>query len=202
MRLIMPMAALAGALALSACAVPPPTGPEIMAWPGKGKDFNAFQQDDAACQAFARQSIGNGSPSTAAANSAVSSALIGTLVGAGAGAGLGAAAGNPVLGAAAGAGAGLLVGSATGLGAAQVSGAQLQQRYDMRYAQCMASKGNRVPGMEPASAEAPMVATGPVVTPVFSQVSPPTSKPMAVTPVTPAAPAQPAQPQNLVTPAK
>jgi len=40
------------------------------------------------------------------------------------------------------------------------------------------------------------------VTPVFSQVSPPTSKPVAVTPVTPAAPAAPAQPQNLVTPAK
>lgn len=186
MRRIMSVPAIVGVLALGACAVPPPAGPSVMAMPGRGKNFAEFQQDDAACRQFASQSIGNSSPGEAATNSAVASSVVGTLVGAGLGAGIGAAAGNPALGAAAGAGAGLLVGSAAGVNASEVSGAATQQRYDMSYLQCMYGHGDQVPGSQSASIAAP--ATGPTVTPVFTQVSPPTVKSTAVTPVAPLAP--------------
>ena len=184
MRSILSVPALAGALALGACAVAPPSGPSIAAWPGNGKNFAAFQADDAACQDFAQSSVGGKSPGDSASESAVSSAVIGTLIGAGAGAGIGAAAGNPVLGAAAGAGAGLLLGSAAGLNASAESGASLQQRYDMRYAQCMYSKGDQVPGTPSVAVAAPVVATGPIVTPVFTQVSPPTGNAQPAKPAT------------------
>ena len=59
------------------------------------------------------------------------------------------------MGAAIGAGSGLLVGSAAGLGNAQVSGAALQQRYDMRYIQCMSAKGESVPVPVVAAAPSP-----------------------------------------------
>jgi Glycine-zipper domain len=142
---VSPAIALVGAIALTACAVPPPTGPSVMALPAKGKSFEEFQQDDATCRQFASQQIGYGSPAQAADESAVNSAVVGTLIGAAAGAALGAAAGNPALGAAAGAGGGLLFGSAAGAGASQVSGAAMQHRYDMGYIQCMSAKGESVP---------------------------------------------------------
>ncbi|HYZ25191.1 MAG TPA: hypothetical protein VE690_23890, partial [Rhodopila sp.] len=41
-------------------------------------------------------------------------------------------------------GAGLLVGSAIGANNAHASAAQLQQRYDMAYAQCMTASGNQL----------------------------------------------------------
>ena len=137
--------ALVSALAVGACAVPPPTGPSVMALPAKGKSFEEFQQDDVVCKQYASQQIGYGSPAEAANTSAINSAIVGTAIGAAAGAALGAAAGNPALGAAAGAGGGLLFGSAAGAGAAQASGAALQQRYDMGYVQCMSAKGESVP---------------------------------------------------------
>ena len=37
---------LAGALALGACAVAPPSGPSFAALPGHGKSFEQFQVDD------------------------------------------------------------------------------------------------------------------------------------------------------------
>ncbi|HLI10369.1 MAG TPA: glycine zipper family protein [Alphaproteobacteria bacterium] len=138
-------AALLGTLLLGACAVTPPTGPSVMALPAKGKTFAEFQQDDAACQQFAAASIGYGSPADAANQSAIGSAAVGTVVGAAAGAVLGAAAGNPAAGAAIGAGSGLLLGGVSGLGNAQASAGTLQQRYDMRYIQCMSAKGESVP---------------------------------------------------------
>ncbi|MBI1209388.1 MAG: glycine zipper family protein [Azospirillum sp.] len=133
------------AVALGACAALPPTGPSVMALPAKGKSFADFQQDDALCQQYAAQQIGYGSPAQAATDSAVSSALVGTAIGAAAGAALGAAAGNPAVGAAIGAGTGLLIGSAAGTANAQASAAGLQQRYDMRYLQCMSGRGESVP---------------------------------------------------------
>jgi hypothetical protein len=142
-----PVITLVGILSLSACAVAPPAAPDVMVMPGQGKSFAAFQQDDATCRQYASQQIGYGSPGQAAADSAVTSAAVGTVIGAAAGAVLGAAAGNPGLGAAAGAGGGLLVGSAAGSNAAAVSGAGLQQRYDMSYVQCMSAKGESVPTM-------------------------------------------------------
>jgi hypothetical protein len=139
-----------GILSLSACAIAPPTGPNVVVMPAQGKSFAEFQQDDTTCRQFASQQIGNGSPAQASANSAISSAAVGTLIGAAAGAALGAAAGNPALGAAAGAGGGLLVGSAAGSNAAAVSGASLQQRYDVSYVQCMSAKGESVPTAQAA----------------------------------------------------
>ena len=137
--------ALIGVLALTACAVQPPTGPSVMALPAKGKSFTDFQQDDAACQQYASASIGYGSPAKAASDSAVGSAVLGTAAGAAAGALIGAAAGNPGVGAAIGAGSGLLLGSAAGSANAQLSAGALQHRYDMHYLQCMSAKGESVP---------------------------------------------------------
>lgn len=130
---------------LGACATVP-TGPSVLVLPGGGKSFEQFQGDDAMCRQWAYQQAGT-APGQAAGESAVTSAMVGTIVGAAAGAALGAAAGNPALGAAAGAGAGLLFGSAGGAGAAQYSGAQAQQRYDIAYQQCMYAKGNQIPGV-------------------------------------------------------
>ena len=130
---------------LGACATVP-TGPSVMVLPGGGKSFEQFQGDDAMCREWAYQQAGT-TPGQAANESGFTSALIGTVLGAAAGAAIGAAAGNPALGAAAGAGGGLLFGSAGGVGAAQYSGAQAQQRYDIAYQQCMYAKGNQIPGV-------------------------------------------------------
>ncbi|WP_206664516.1 hypothetical protein [Dankookia rubra] len=138
-------AALAGALALSACAVAPPTGPTALMFPPQGKNLTQFNQEDAACRGYAQQQIGGGSPLHAANQSAVGSAAVGTALGAGAGALLGAAAGSAGAGAGLGAGGGLLAGSAVGAGNAQASAGSLQQRYDTAYVQCMAASGNSQP---------------------------------------------------------
>ncbi len=146
------MIASAAALALGACAVAPPTGPTVAVMPGQGRNFVQFQQDDYTCRQYASTQTGYVAPGQVAGDSAVASAAVGTAVGAAAGALIGAAAGNPAAGAAIGAGSGLLVGASSGVGAAGYSGASLQQRYDLSYAQCMAANGNQVP---------PMVASAP-----------------------------------------
>ena len=144
-RRLLPLAAVAtGALGLAGCDVPPPAGPSVMALPGSGKSFQAFQQDDLLCRQYAAGQTGYANPSQVATQSAVGSAVVGTAVGAAAGALIGAAAGNPGAGAAIGAGTGLLAGSAVGASNAQTSGAGLQERYDMAYAQCMTSSGNTI----------------------------------------------------------
>jgi hypothetical protein len=168
------LAATCSLLALGACAVPPPQGPSVVAMPGQGKTYQAFQQDDAYCRQQAFASTGGVDANTAATQSAVGSAVVGTAVGAAAGALIGAAAGNPGAGAAIGAGAGLLTGSAAGAGNAQYSGAQVQNRYDMTYAQCMFAQGNTVSQPQPSFAAAPGYWGGPAVVapaPVF--VAPP-----------------------------
>ena len=71
---------------------------------------------------------------------------MGTLLGAGLGAAIGAATGNPGVGAAIGAGSGLMLGTAGGANAGQLSGREAQQRYDIAYQQCMYAKGNQLPG--------------------------------------------------------
>ena len=134
------------ALALSACTVAPPQGPSVMALPAQGKNFEAFQQDDAACRGFATQQTGGASAAQAANNSAVGSALLGTALGAGLGAALGSVGGAVGAGAAIGGATGLLAGSAIGAGNAQASGGNVQARYDTAYTQCMYSRGNSVQG--------------------------------------------------------
>jgi len=136
--------ALLGTLALTACAVAPPSGPTVLAMPPEGKNLGEFQQEDAGCRNYASAQIGYGTPAQGANQAAVGSAALGTVLGAAAGALLGAAGGAAGTGAAVGAGTGLLAGSAIGGSNAQASGYALQQRYDMAYAQCMASAGNRV----------------------------------------------------------
>jgi hypothetical protein len=145
MRLIGCAAAILAGLALGGCTVVPPTGPSVMALPGKDKNFEAFQADDAACREYASAQIGYGSPAQAANQSAAGTTALGTVLGAAAGAAIGAATGNPAAGAAIGAGSGLFVGGASGLAAAQASGTSLQQRYDVGYIQCMSAKGENVP---------------------------------------------------------
>ena len=154
------VAALLGSLTLGACAVGPPAGPSVAALPGKDKSLEAFQQDDAACRSYAAQTLGGVSPADAANQSMANSAVVGTLVGAAAGAAIGAAAGNPAAGAAIGAGSGLLLGSASGAGAANYSAASVQRGYDISYAQCMTSRGDQVasgaaPGPYPAAGAYP-----------------------------------------------
>jgi hypothetical protein len=133
----------AAALLIAGCATVP-SGPSVMVLPGHGKDFSAFQSDDAICRGWAAQQTGINA-NRAAARSGMASAAVGTAVGAAAGAAIGAASGNAGEGAAIGAGSGLLVGSAAGSGTAAASGAEAQRRYDNAYIQCMYAKGNQVP---------------------------------------------------------
>ena len=139
---------VAGAFCLAAggCASPGPAAPSLAAMPGKGKSYEAFQRDDQYCQASAQQAIGYQSPGEAANQAAVGSAALGTALGALAGAAIGSASGHMGAGAAVGAGSGLVAGSAAGVGNSYAAGGSIQGRYDTVYAQCMAAKGNQIPG--------------------------------------------------------
>jgi hypothetical protein len=154
------IALLIAALALGACAVAPPSGPSVMALPAEGKTFEQFQADDATCQQYASQRIGNGTPQQAAIESGATSAAYGTLIGAAAGALIGFAADDPEIGAAIGGGSGLLLSSMIGMSNAYASGVALQQRYDMAYTQCMVAKGESVPLAQNGSASYPSAYPG------------------------------------------
>ena len=147
MHAILRLTAVVLCMGLGACAVGPPPGPSFAVLPDKGKNLEAFQQDEVMCRQYAAESVGYRSPTDAANQSAVNSAAVGTLYGAATGALIGAAVGNPAAGAAIGAASGLFVGTAQGQGAAAYSGASFQRAYDISYAQCMASRGNHIPQM-------------------------------------------------------
>jgi hypothetical protein len=132
------------ALALSACAVAPPSGPRVMALPSPGKDFATFQQEDATCRQFASYQSGGAAGAQAGTNNAVGTAVAGTVIGAGLGAALGSLGGQVGTGAAIGGAAGALVGGSAGANSAQLSTADLQQRYDASYTQCMYAHGDSV----------------------------------------------------------
>lgn len=134
----------AATLALSACAVPPPAGPTVMALPGQGKDFAAFQQDDMTCRQYASVQTGGTAPGVAASQSAVGTAAAGTALGAAAGAAIGAASGAAGAGAAIGAATGLIAGTAIGANNANATYAGVQQAYDIGYSQCMVAHGDSV----------------------------------------------------------
>jgi hypothetical protein len=151
-------------LALSACAVPAPTGPHVMALPGTGKDFATFQQEDATCRGYAYQMNGGASGAQAATNNAVGTTIAGTLIGAGLGAALGSVSGHAGAGAAVGSVAGTLVGGSAAANGAQYSAGGLQQRYDVSYTQCMYSYGDTVqspPGGYGVAAGYPYYGYGP-----------------------------------------
>jgi len=137
-------------LLLGACATVP-AGPSVIALPGTGKSFDAFQGDDLVCRQWSAQQAGT-SPEHASAMTTAKDAGLGTLIGAGLGAALGAIGHNPGLGAAVGAGGGLLTGTAIGAGAGQRAARDVQRRYDAAYEQCMYAKGHQVPGAGPAPA--------------------------------------------------
>lgn len=130
---------LATALILSAC-TSFPTGPSMLVLPGTGKNFDQFRFDEADCRQYASAQIGGKTANEAASDSGVKSAVVGTAIGAAAGALIG---GHNSAGV--GAGTGLLIGSMAGTGTAEVSGHNLQQRYDFAYQQCMYAKGHRIP---------------------------------------------------------
>ncbi|WP_199272411.1 glycine zipper family protein [Paraburkholderia acidisoli] len=130
--------------ALAGCAALPPSGPSVVALPPGGKPLTVFQQEDYACRDYAFRNDDAGQASPGALQSGAGTTAVGTLGGAAAGALLGAAGGNAGVGAAIGAGAGLLLGGALGAHGSQVSSESMQARYDAAYAQCMASKGNRI----------------------------------------------------------
>lgn len=136
--------ALFAAAALGAC-TSFPTGPSVMALPGSGVPFEQFRADDAQCQAYAQQASGGTTAEAAAQQSAADTAVVGAAVGAAAGALIGSASGDAGEGAAVGAGSGLLLGSAAGADSYAVSGARIQERYDMAYVQCMYARGHQVP---------------------------------------------------------
>lgn len=158
MRRIASCSALAGVLALGACAVPPPAGPSVLAVPPPGKSLAQFQNEDATCRTYAQARIGPTSPGQAATGSQVGSSAVGTVLGAAAGAAIGAATGSPGAGAAIGAGSGLLLGTSVGAGNAQVAGGSLQRAYDNAYVQCMVANGDTV--QQPFAAYRPYPAYG------------------------------------------
>jgi hypothetical protein len=154
-------AAMAATISLAAC-VAPPVAPTIPVAPGPNKSFEAFGADQAACQQYAAAQM---APATAAANNqAVGGALLGTALGAGLGAGIGAAAGNAGRGAAIGAASGGALGILGNAGGAPYAQMSLQQQFDMVYGQCMATRGNSVPGIS-ASAGPPPYSRGPAPPP-------------------------------------
>ena len=130
---------LAAVLVLGGC-TSFPTGPSMLVLPGTGKSFDQFRLDEGDCRQYGSSQIGGKTANEAATNSGVKSAVIGTAIGAVAGALIG---GQNSAGI--GAGTGLLVGSMAGAGTGEVSGDNLQQRYDFAYQQCMYAKGHRVP---------------------------------------------------------
>jgi hypothetical protein len=135
-------AILTPVLLLSACASEP-MGPTVGVMPAPGKPFDVFQTDQAVCKNYASGEVAGGAQS--ANNRQVGTAVVGTLLGAGLGAAIGGGSGAAI-----GAGAGALGGTTLGAGAAEGAQAGIQQRYDLAYSQCMYSRGNQVPGYQPA----------------------------------------------------
>ena len=128
------------AVALAGCAQTP-LGPTVQVMPGRGKTFEAFQYDAAACQQYSAQAVAG--QADAANNRAVGAAVLGTVLGAGLGAAIGGGRGAGI-GAAAGAG----LGTAGGAEASGSTQGLIQVQYDNAYGQCMYSKGNQVAGLE------------------------------------------------------
>jgi peptidoglycan hydrolase-like protein with peptidoglycan-binding domain len=141
------IAGLSVGLLLAGCASTP-MGPTVQVMPAANKPFDVFQEDQIICRQFAQQQVGGQAES--ANTRAIGGAALGTVLGAGLGAAIGGGQGAGI-----GAASGALLG--TGVGAGTSGGTQLtiQQQYDNAYSQCMYSKGNQVPGFQPAVVYAP-----------------------------------------------
>jgi hypothetical protein len=166
---------LAASLMLGACATLP-SGPAVTALPGSGKNYDAFQQDNIACQGYAQAVLGNGAAPQAVNDRAAAGAVATTAVGAATGAIIGSASNQGGQGAAIGAGVGLLVGAINAANASSATQWQLQRHYDNAYLQCMYAKGNRVPVRMSYSGPPPGYAT-PYYAPPPTYSAPPANYP-------------------------
>ncbi len=139
----LPKSILGVALAtvLAGCAQVP-VAPTIAVMPAPGMPFEVFEQDNNLCRRYAEEQLG-ANPQQVANNQVVGGAVAGTVIGAAAGALL---SGGRSYGVQSGAATGLLMGTAAGAGNASQSGMDMQQRYNIAFAQCMYAKGNQVPG--------------------------------------------------------
>lgn len=125
---------------LAAACAQMPVGPSVAVMPGPNKPFDVFMQDDQLCRGWAAHSVGIPGHE-AQANQLVASAVTGAVIGAIAGAMVG---GDRNVGA--GAAMGTAIGASAGASQSATSTWAAQRRYDIAYQQCMASKGNIVPG--------------------------------------------------------
>src|SRR5206468_13070312 len=122
---------LAAALTLAGCVGPMAPAPQLVPPPSSPV---AMSQDQR-CRAYADAQV---EPLRAQANA---NTVGSTLLGAGLGAALGGAIGGG-RGAGIGAASGAVLGAGTGAANAQNAAMDLQQRYNMYYAQCMSPPGN------------------------------------------------------------
>lgn len=136
MRIRAGIVAIAGGLLLQGCATAP-MGPTVQVLPRRGKPFEVFAQDDAACRQYAAYTVQG--QAERANGQALGGAVLGTVLGAGLGAAIGGGRGAGI-GAASGAALG------TGVGASGSSNTQygIQAQYDNAYVACQSSKGNQV----------------------------------------------------------
>lgn len=139
-RAAMTYGVLATCAVVAACTTTPPNEPSVMVLPGTGRSFEQFRADNDVCKQYAHEQVAGRTPEGTGIVSGVKSAAVGTVLGAAAG-----AAADGSRGASVGAGAGLALGGLSGAGAAETSGARLQQRYDIGYQQCMYAKGHHIP---------------------------------------------------------
>ena len=138
-----PAGIVAAALMLTACVGQ--MAPTVAVMPGSNKPFDAFSADQTLCRQYADSQI---APLRDQANA---NTLGSTLLGAGLGAALGGAIGGG-RGAGIGAASGAVVGAGAGASNAQYAAMDLQQQYNMYYANCMGTQGGPPPG---AAAPAP-----------------------------------------------
>jgi hypothetical protein len=140
--------ALGGVALVTACAIPPPNAPSVMAIPPPGKDLAVFQQEDVQCRNYAAATIGALPPEQAGPQPAAGGAG-GPASGAAASSASGAASGNA--GATVGGAPGNSGDVAAGATNAAASAYNVQTRYNIAYTQCTYASGNAVLPM-PASA--------------------------------------------------
>jgi len=128
---------LSAAFLLEACATPP-LGPTVQVLPARNKPFEAFQQDQAVCTQYASSQVQG--QAQLANNRALGGAVLGTVLGAGLGAAVGRGSGAAI-----GAASGAVLGTGVGAGDSGEKQYGIQAQYNNAYAQCMVSKGNRLP---------------------------------------------------------
>jgi hypothetical protein len=125
-----------------------PMGPTVPVMPAPYKPFEVFRQDQTACTDYAERQVAG--LARMANGAQVATGVAATVLGAGLGAAIGGG-----RGAAIGAAEGAMAGTIIGAGGSERSQADLQQRYDAAYTQCMYGHGNQVPGFAPINSPPP-----------------------------------------------